>query len=56
MTLPSIHPNWDLPPKGMTDGYSLEITAKDIDALRGSYSGVLALYERILATVRIAKN
>lgn len=34
MTLPSIHPNWDLPPKGMTDGYSLEITAKDIDALR----------------------
>lgn len=34
MTLPSIHPNWDLPPKGMTDGFSLEITAKDIDALR----------------------
>ena len=34
MTLPSIHPNWDLPPKDMTDGYSLEITAKDIDALR----------------------
>ena len=34
MSLPSIHPNWDLPPKGMTDGYSLEITAKDIDALR----------------------
>jgi methylenetetrahydrofolate reductase (NADPH) len=33
MSLPSIHPNWDLPPKGMTDGYSLEITAKDIEAL-----------------------
>jgi len=33
MSLPSIHPNWDLPPKGMTDGYSLEMTAKDLDAL-----------------------
>ncbi|MFC3444120.1 methylenetetrahydrofolate reductase [Sphingobium rhizovicinum] len=33
MSLPSIHPNWDLPPKGMTDGYSLEITARDMEAL-----------------------
>ncbi|SEJ93665.1 methylenetetrahydrofolate reductase (NADPH) [Sphingobium sp. AP50] len=33
MSLPSIHPNWDLPPKGMTDGYSLEMTAKDMEAL-----------------------
>jgi hypothetical protein len=29
---------------------------KSIDALRSSYGGVIALYERILATVRIAKN
>jgi methylenetetrahydrofolate reductase (NADPH) len=33
MSLPSIHPNWDLPLERMTDGYSLEMTAKDIDAL-----------------------
>ena len=24
-----IHPNWDLPPAGITDGFSLEMTAKD---------------------------
>lgn len=33
MTLPSIHPNWDRPPNGVTEGYSLEMTAKDIDSL-----------------------
>lgn len=34
MTAPIIHPNWDLAPAGVTDGYSLEITAKDVAALR----------------------
>jgi methylenetetrahydrofolate reductase (NADPH) len=33
MSLPSIHPNWDRPPTVITEGYSLEIMAKDIDAL-----------------------
>ncbi len=30
----SIHPNWDLPPERITDGYSLEMTGKDHAALR----------------------
>ena len=34
MTVPLIHPNWAKAPAGMTDGYSLEITAKDVAALR----------------------
>jgi len=34
---------------------SEEDAAKSIDALRIAYSGTLALYERMLATVRIAK-
>jgi methylenetetrahydrofolate reductase (NADPH) len=29
-----IHPNWDLPPAGITDGFSLEMTAKDEASLR----------------------
>lgn len=29
---------------------------KSMDALRSTYSGVIALFERILATVRVAKN
>lgn len=29
-----IHPNWDLPMVRITDGFSLEITAKDVDALK----------------------
>jgi methylenetetrahydrofolate reductase (NADPH) len=29
-----IHPNWNREPHGITEGYSLEITAKDVDALR----------------------
>ena len=29
-----IHPNWDLPPAGVTDGFSLEMTAKDEASLR----------------------
>jgi methylenetetrahydrofolate reductase (NADPH) len=29
-----IHPNWGRPPQGITEGFSLEMTAKDIAALR----------------------
>ena len=29
-----IHPNWDLPMVRVTDGFSVEITAKDVDGLR----------------------
>ena len=29
-----IHPNWDIEPAGMTDGFSLEMTAKDEASLR----------------------
>ncbi len=29
-----IHPNWDLPMVRVTDGFSIEITAKDVDALK----------------------
>lgn len=34
MAIPLLHPNWDRAPIGITEGYSLEMTAKDIDALR----------------------
>jgi len=34
MAYAQIHPNWDKPPAGITDGYSLEMTAKDIASLR----------------------
>ena len=34
MGIPVIHPNWSEPAEVMTDGFSLEITAKDVDALR----------------------
>ncbi len=34
MNRPLIHPNWDKAPAGITDGYSLEMTAKDIAALQ----------------------
>ena len=30
MAKPLIHPNWDKTPAGITDGFSLEMTAKDI--------------------------
>ena len=33
MALPILHPNWDKPYNRITDGYSLEITAKDEGAL-----------------------
>jgi len=34
MKTPSIHPNWDVVPENITDGFSLEITARDVDSLR----------------------
>jgi methylenetetrahydrofolate reductase (NADPH) len=34
MARPQIHPNWDRKPNGITEGFSLEITAKDVAALR----------------------
>jgi methylenetetrahydrofolate reductase (NADPH) len=34
MARPQIHPNWDRKPDGITEGFSLEITAKDVAALR----------------------
>jgi methylenetetrahydrofolate reductase (NADPH) len=34
MAAPQLHPNWNRKPKGITEGYSLEITAKDVAALR----------------------
>lgn len=33
MALPQIHPNWDVTPAVITDGFSLEMTAKDAPAL-----------------------
>lgn len=36
MEVSAIHPAWGRPPHGMTDGYSLEMTAKDIPALRAA--------------------
>jgi methylenetetrahydrofolate reductase (NADPH) len=34
MAIPKIHPNWERAPEPITDGYSLEMTAKDIASLR----------------------
>lgn len=34
MARPQIHPNWDKTPAGITDGFSLEMTAKDEGSLR----------------------
>ena len=33
MTKPIIHPNWHRPPENMTEGFFLEITAKDVEAI-----------------------
>jgi methylenetetrahydrofolate reductase (NADPH) len=34
MSYAAIHPNWDKPRANMVDGYSLEMTAKELDGLR----------------------
>ncbi len=36
VALSQIHPNWERAPDGVTDGYSLEITAKDVESLRAA--------------------
>lgn len=36
MSTPVIHPNWDREPEWITEGYSIEITAKDVDDLRAA--------------------
>ena len=40
MKTPVIHPNWDRAATNMADGFSLEITARDVEALRASAPGV----------------
>src|SRR3569623_949820 len=40
MAAPLIHPNWSRPPAHMVDGFSLEMTAKDVDALRRAASRI----------------
>ncbi len=42
MTRPVIHPNWSRPPTGIVDGYSLEMTAKDVDSLRAAAPHIAA--------------
>jgi len=37
-----IHPNWDREPAYITEGYSLEITAKDVDRLREAAPAIAA--------------
>jgi methylenetetrahydrofolate reductase (NADPH) len=34
MSYAEIHPNWDREPEYITEGFSLEITAKDVDSMR----------------------
>ncbi|MCJ2181775.1 methylenetetrahydrofolate reductase [Novosphingobium sp. 1949] len=41
MSTPIIHPNWARPAINMVEGYSLEMTAKDIDALREAAPAIL---------------
>jgi methylenetetrahydrofolate reductase (NADPH) len=40
MEISVIHPAWGREPQGMTDGYSLEMTAKDVPALRAAASRI----------------
>ncbi|MEJ2407766.1 MAG: methylenetetrahydrofolate reductase [Novosphingobium sp.] len=41
MNTPIIHPNWSRPAINMVEGYSLEMTAKDIEALRAAAPRIL---------------
>ena len=34
MSYAAIHPDWEKPRRNMADGYSLEMTAKELDGLR----------------------
>jgi len=40
MSYADIHPNWDREPTFITEGFSLEITAKDVDSLREAAPGI----------------
>ncbi len=40
MTPHLLHPNWDRAPATVTEGFSLEITARDIDGLRAAAPGM----------------
>jgi methylenetetrahydrofolate reductase (NADPH) len=40
VAVPIIHPAWARPPANMVDGFSLEITAKDIDSLRAASANI----------------
>lgn len=40
MSYETIHPNWDREPANITEGFSLEITAKDVDGLREAASRI----------------
>lgn len=40
MTKPVVHPNWAKPAASMVDGFSLEITAKDVQSLRNAAVGI----------------
>ena len=40
MKTPVIHPNWDRAAINMVDGFSLEITARDVDSLRAAAPGI----------------
>ena len=42
MTKPTIHPNWAIRPERVTDGYSLEITAKDVASLQAAAPAIAA--------------
>lgn len=42
VAISQIHPNWERAPDGVTDGFSLEITAKDVDSLRAAAPAIPA--------------
>ena len=42
VAITQIHPNWGRAPDGITDGFSLEITAKDVDSLRAAAPAIPA--------------
>ncbi|MHA6718748.1 methylenetetrahydrofolate reductase [Sphingomonas sp. RS6] len=42
MTTPILHPNWAHPPRNMVDGYSIEITAKDVASLEAAAAAIPA--------------
>jgi methylenetetrahydrofolate reductase (NADPH) len=68
MAIPPIHPNWDREPNGITDGFSLEMTARDEPSLRDAAPLIPAetpvaitflpgeTYDARVAAVRAARN